>query len=85
MTWERRCKEGAQWLDHVDAPLGFAREVYSISLENADGRRLERMTSEPSCQFDRQSLDQMGARPWSLEVRQIGDLTASAPLHHVIN
>lgn len=74
VRWVRRGKTGAPWLDFVDAPVGYAHETYVVAVESSDGRRLEQVVNELRSHFDQQSLGELGPRPWSIKVFQVGDL-----------
>jgi hypothetical protein len=85
VSWVRRCKEGAPWLDEVDAPLGSTREQYLLRLADQLGSAVELRTDSTSAHFDAQALSSFGPRPWRLEVRQVGDFSASKASSHIID
>lgn len=76
--WIRRSRSGWAWLDEVDAPLGEAREAYRVTLSSLAGS-IERIVFEPSAAFTAADLAPVGASPWTIGVRQLGDQAASVP------
>jgi hypothetical protein len=84
LSWIRRCKEGAPWLDGVDAPLGTKPELYSVSLTGGNGKSFDLKTNVPSAHIDTQRLNDLGPRPWHLKVRQLGNFAPGRPYIHII-
>lgn len=85
LSWVRRCKEGSPWLDGVDAPIGASREAYDVLLSDASGRSLQMQVTDTKALFAHEELSVLGARPWRLEIRQLGDFVASEPRICFIN
>lgn len=79
LSWVRCCKEGGPWLDGVDAPIGASREAYDVLLSDASGKSLQMQVTDTKALFADEELRVLGARPWRLEVRQLGDFVASEP------
>lgn len=84
ITWVRRCKEAVPWLDDVGSPLGSNRETYEVRLSDMTGASLDLLSNEPAALIDRQMLDKLGPRPWTLTVRQLGDFAAGKNAHLTI-
>jgi hypothetical protein len=80
VNWVRRSKQGGPWLDFVDAPVGSSREAYLMRISGEFEQVLERQALEPAITVDLQAMSMLGPRPWKIEVRQLGDFTASEPL-----
>lgn len=78
-SWVRRCKPGIPWLDHVDSPLGYAREIYHVTIEGSTGQRIEKEVEEPTIAVSKDESAALGPKPWTLSVRQIGDFVAGEP------
>jgi hypothetical protein len=85
ISWVRRCKEGGPWLDEVEAPLGASREAYTVAVSDQLGNRVEVQVTEPIILLSDEALTALGPRPWRVEVRQLGDFTASSPQTLTIN
>lgn len=75
-SWVRRCRQGWQWLDGVDSPLGAAREMYRVTL-SANGTSIEKETAVSSLRFEAEQLASLGGGDLQLEVVQVGDLAVS--------
>lgn len=85
LSWVRRGKEGLPWMDNVDTPLSEGREAYSIRLQDEHGGLIEHESDAPSILLAKDVLQQLGPRPWRLEVRQLGEFAAGKPLSQLIH
>jgi hypothetical protein len=84
VAWTRRSRQGFAWVDGIDAPLGEAREQYRVVISGSqDG--LESSVDEPAIVIADAVLSDLGIGPALIEVRQVGDLTASRPAQISIN
>jgi len=84
VAWTRRSRRGFAWVDGIDAPLGEAREQYRVVISGSqDG--LESSVDEPAIVIADAVLSDLGIGPALIEVRQVGDLTASRPAQISIN
>lgn len=85
VAWVRQSREGWQWPDGVDVPLGEEAERYRIALRGtSSGRALEVETSTPERSFTPDEVqDFRAAGDLSLEitVRQVGRFALSEPAH----
>ncbi|GAA4026890.1 hypothetical protein GCM10022281_01890 [Sphingomonas rosea] len=84
-SWVRRGREGAAWLDYVDTPIGAAVERYGITIAGANGASVSIESDIPSVTIPEALLQELGPRPWRLEIRQLGNFTASAATVQIIN
>lgn len=85
LSWIRRCKQGAPWLDEVEAPVGASQEAYAVKLSGQTGQVVEFTTATSSALVDAATATRVGARPWKLEIRQLGDFAAGNPRILFIN
>lgn len=83
--WVRRGMAGVPWIDGVDTPVGASREAYAICLSDQAGSQFQIETDTSSVFIARESLIHFGARPWLLEVRQLGDAAAGNVRTHPIS
>ena len=79
IDWTRRSRIDTGWRDHVDVPLGEARESWRIALDMSVAGVGPWQTSTASLVLD---AAEVAALPpgRSLEIRQVGDLALSPPL-----
>lgn len=84
ISWVRRAKSGLAWLDGVDVPLGASREAYVLSIFDQQGSRLEFEVGAPTLLIGTGSLAALGARPWRIEVSQLGDVARGNVGTHII-
>ena len=84
VTWTRRSRQGFAWVDGIDAPLGEAREQYRVVISGSENG-LESMVDEPVLVIADAVLSDLGTGPALIDVRQIGDFTASRPAQIGIN
>jgi len=84
LHWIRRSRLTSAWLDHVDVPLGELKEVYRVQLAGVAGTLLLE-TDTPTITIAAEDLNRLGAKPWSAEVRQVGDWGISDPVVLQIN
>lgn len=82
--WIRRSRLGFAWLDEVDAPLGESRELYRVSIAGA-AAGLELTSDAPNLVVPASDVAALGPGEASIDVRQIGDWTASRPVRVVLN
>lgn len=85
LTWIRRSRMGANWLDSVDCPLGESMERYTLELTDQQGARLQFETSSPHLHLETSGLGALGLRPWQAAISQVGDFGVSNPCFHVIS
>jgi hypothetical protein len=76
LSWTRRSRQGFAWLDGVDAPIGEAREQYSVVIIGSIGS-IELAADAPELIIPAPTVAGLGVGSASIEVRQIGDLAAS--------
>ena len=77
LSWIRRSRQGAPWLDHVDAPLGESSEGYLVAISGVSGVQLELTSSTSQIIIAPEVLNGLGAKPWTCAVRQVGDFGVS--------
>ncbi|USI71479.1 GTA baseplate fiber-binding domain-containing protein [Sphingomonas morindae] len=74
IEWVRRSRQGWDWRDGGEAPLGEERERYRVTVEGA-----------PPHETDRPWLELAAARPGlSVTIEQLGTVAASPPLRLVL-
>ena len=78
LTWTRRSRAQAGWIDEVDVPLGETFELYRVTITGPGGS-IELETSEPHLEVTAAQLVTLGTGPLTIQVRQIGDAAASRP------
>lgn len=78
LSWTRRSRQGFAWVDGIDAPLGEAREQYSVVLSGSLGA-IELQSNEPSLIVPATMVAEIGTGSAAVEIRQIGDFAASRP------
>lgn len=78
LSWERRSREGFEWLDGIDAPLGERRELYRIRLQTSSAS-VERESSTRSLAVPASELAPLGPGPITMTVYQVGDQGTSRP------
>jgi hypothetical protein len=76
LRWTRRSRSGFAWVDEVDAPIGEAREQYSVTVAGASSG-LELVSAAPNAVIAAADLVPLGSGPAVIGVRQIGDWAAS--------
>lgn len=76
MGWTRRSRMGWAWLDEVDAPLGETLERYRLTVTSASAS-VEQIATQPSADVPLADLATLGAGPWTISVRQLGDYVSS--------
>jgi hypothetical protein len=85
LSWVRRSRDGWGWMDGVDAPIGEAAELYSLTLFAPSLPALAPLLIESSTEqvlVSAALLAQFitaGAAHITAEVRQIGDFSQSLP------
>jgi hypothetical protein len=84
IRWTRRSRQGFAWVDGTDAPLGEAREQYSVAITGSLGA-IELTSDQSNVVVPGMTVASVGAGLASIEVRQIGDFAASHPAQLVIN
>jgi hypothetical protein len=84
LSWTRRSRAGFAWLDEVDAPLGETRERYRIKIAGV-AASLELETEQPLLVIAAADMLPLGSGPASIEVRQLGDWSASPPVQTTIS
>jgi hypothetical protein len=84
VTWTRRSRQGFAWIDGIDAPLGEEREQYRVVISGSQNG-LESIVDEPAIVIADAVLSDLGTGPALIDVRQVGDLTASRPAQISIN
>jgi hypothetical protein len=84
ISWTRRSRQGFAWVDGTDAPLGEAREQYSVTISGSQST-IELSSDQCSLVVPGTTVASVGTGPASIEVRQIGDFAASHPAQLVIN
>jgi hypothetical protein len=82
--WTRRSRQGFAWVDGTDAPLGEAREQYSVTIIGSLAT-IELTSDQSSLVVPGPTVASIGAGSASIEVRQIGDFAASHPAQLVID
>lgn len=85
LSWVRCSKEGSPWLDGVDAPTGASHAAYDVLLRDSSGASLQMQVTDTKALFSTEELSVLGARPWRLEVKQLGDFVAGEPRIHFID
>lgn len=78
LGWTRRSRSGFAWVDEVDAPIGESREEYRVTISTATAA-IELTTDQPSLVVDASGLAALGGGTAAIELRQIGDWSASMP------
>jgi hypothetical protein len=78
LRWTRRSRSGFAWVDEVDAPIAESREEYRVTISTSLAT-LELTATEPSLVVGASDLAPLGAGAATIEVRQIGDWSASLP------
>jgi hypothetical protein len=84
ISWMRRSRQGFAWVDGADAPLGEAREQYSVAISGSLGA-IELTSDQSNVIVPGTTVASIGAGSASIEVRQIGDFAASHPAQLVVN
>jgi hypothetical protein len=84
ISWIRRSRLGGAWLDHVDCPLGEARERYLVSLQSSVGRRQELSCDQPRCFVPPGIIEELGSGQMHVSIRQVGDFGVSPPCNFSI-
>jgi hypothetical protein len=82
--WTRRSRQGFAWVDGTDAPLGEAREQYSVTIIGSLAT-IELTSDQSSLVVPGPTVASVSAGSASIEVRQIGDFAASHPAQLVID
>jgi hypothetical protein len=78
LSWERRSRQGYEWLDGIDAPLGEGREHYRITLRSSSGST-ELESAITSLVIPASELESLGSGPVTVKVCQVGDQGPSRP------
>lgn len=78
VSWIRRSRRGFAWVDGIDAPLGETLERYRLSITTVGGA-IELETDAPAAVVGAAELAALGPGSAAIEVRQIGDASASRP------
>jgi hypothetical protein len=84
LRWTRRSRSGFAWVDEVDAPIGESREEYRVTITGGSGV-VERAAAEPQLVIGAPDLVPPGGGPATVEIRQIGDWSASLPAQITID
>jgi hypothetical protein len=84
VAWTRRSRQGFAWVDGIDAPLGEGREQYRVVISGSQ-EGVESIVDEPAIIIADADLNRLGPGPALIDVRQVGDLTASRPAQISIN
>ena len=84
LSWTRRSRAGAFWLDAVDVPIGESREQYRVTLTGSSASA-EFTCGEPVLTIGAAEVATLGSGPAQADVRQVGDWAVSRPAQLSIN
>ncbi len=84
LSWVRRSRLAWAWVDEVEAPADGAVDGFRVRASRGGGV-LERDVAASTTSLSAAELDQLGAGPVTIEVRQIGALATSRPATLTLN
>ena len=84
LEWMRRSRSGFAWVDEIDAPIGESREQYRVTISGV-ATSLDYTSEQPSFVVPAFDLASIGSGSASVEVRQLGDWSASRAAHIMID